>query len=240
MTAFDSQQIRNGLLRALPAGDLERLAPHLEPVELPFRMSLQIADAPVDAVYFPQSGICSVVMTSSGNRQIEVGLFGYDGVSGAFLATGVDRAPYECFVQGAGHGLRLDAGVFTAAMQQSEALRAVILRFAQVFTVQVAQTALANGQYTLEERLARWLLMCHDRADGDELIITHEFIGLMLGVRRAGVTVALQTLEGKQTIRSKRRRILVVSREKLEQAAAGSYGLPEAEYRRLIGPFRKL
>jgi hypothetical protein len=103
------------------------------------------------------------------------------------------------------------------------------------FNVQVAYTALSHGSYTIEERLARWLLMCHDRVDGDDLPLVHEFLSMMLGVRRPGVTIAVQTLEATGIIKAKRGHIIVQDRARLEEVAGGSYGVPEAEYRRLFG-----
>ena len=106
--------------------------------------------------------------------------------------------------------------------------------------IQTAHTVLAQGRAKLEERLARWLLMSHDRAEGDELPLTHEFLALMLGVRRAGVTMATHLLEGRGVIRATRGQLMVVDRKGLEEIAGGTYGVPEAEYRRLIGPFDPL
>jgi CRP-like cAMP-binding protein len=112
--------------------------------------------------------------------------------------------------------------------------------YVQAFMSQTAQTALTNGRAKLEERLARWILMAHDRTDGDTLDLTHEFLALMLGVRRPGVTIAMHFLEGAGLIRSTRRAILIVDRDGLEQHADGSYGVPEAEYERLLGvPLKK-
>jgi CRP-like cAMP-binding protein len=112
-----------------------------------------------------------------------------------------------------------------------------LLGYVEAFQVQVAHTALSHGSYTLEERLARWLLMCHDRLDGDDLPLVHEFLSLMLGVQRSGVTLALHMLEAGDMIRAKRGLITITDRGKLEDVAGGSYGVPEAEYRRLIGAF---
>jgi CRP-like cAMP-binding protein len=117
-------------------------------------------------------------------------------------------------------------------------VRALLLRYAHVFMVQVAATALADGRYSIEQRLARWLLMCHDR-NGDDLALTHEFLALMLGVRRPGVTESLHILEGERMIKAQRGLITILDRQKLEARAGDSYGTPEAEYERLIGPFRR-
>jgi hypothetical protein len=119
-------------------------------------------------------------------------------------------------------------------MSDSPELRNVLLRYSQAFMIQTAHTALANGRAKLEERLARWLLMAHDRVNGDEVPLVHEFLALMLGVRRAGVTVALHMLEGQALIRASRGKIVVLDRQGLEEAANGLYGVPEREYERLM------
>ncbi|MBC8037408.1 MAG: winged helix-turn-helix domain-containing protein, partial [Rhizobiales bacterium] len=115
----------------------------------------------------------------------------------------------------------------------------LLLRFIHNFTVQTAHSALANGHHTIEERLARWLLMCHDRVGANEFEMTHQFLAIMLAVRRSGVTEALNILEGKSIIQSTRGRIEILSRSRLERAAGGSYGVPEEDYERLISPMRQ-
>jgi CRP-like cAMP-binding protein len=123
---------------------------------------------------------------------------------------------------------------FRAAMDNSDTLQPALLKFVQAFMVQTAYTATANGRATLTERLARWLVMAHDRVEGDDLPLTHDFLSLMLGVRRAGVTTTLHDLASKGLIGSKRGMITVVDREGLEEVAGGYYGVPEAEWQRLM------
>jgi CRP-like cAMP-binding protein len=229
--------IRNRLLRTLSADDLSRLQRHLEPVPLRRGDVMTEPNQPIEQVYFPEDAISSVVATTRGGRRIEVGIFGREGMSGTPLLLGSDRTPHECFAQVPGSALRIGADDLTRAIRQSPSLHQLLLRYVEAFNVQVAHTALSHGSYTLEERLARWLLMCHDRLDGDDLPLVHEFLALMLGVRRSGVTVAVQTLEGAGMIKARRGVIRVLNRETLEEAAGGSYGVPEAEYRRLIGEF---
>jgi CRP-like cAMP-binding protein len=133
-----------------------------------------------------------------------------------------------------GEAYRIEATRLRDAVEGRPSLYLHLLRFVQAFTVQVAQTALSNGSYSLEERLARWLLMCHDRVDGDVLSTTHEFLSIMLDVRRPGVTEALHILEGAHMIRAERGLVTVLDRAKLEQVAGESYGVAEAEYARLM------
>jgi CRP-like cAMP-binding protein len=132
--------------------------------------------------------------------------------------------------------LRMSADRFIAAIETSATLRQVMLRYVKTLLVQVGQCAVANARELLEARLARWLLMCHDRVDGDEIAVTHKFLSVMIAAQRSGVTLALHILEGAGTIRSRRGIVVIQDRGKLEEMAGSSYGVDEAEYRRLIGP----
>ena len=137
-----------------------------------------------------------------------------------------------CRVSGSGH--RVTAELLRQGIEQSPALHTSLLRCAHAFNVQTAQTAVANGRHKIEERLARWLLMAQDRGDGDELRITHEFLGLMLAVRRPGVTIALNLLEARGLIRARRGTVRIVDREGLMESSNGAYGVPEAEFRQAV------
>ena len=227
--------IRNRLLATLPPADFSLLEPQLECVPLPVGTRLVEPHTPIEHVYFLEQGIASVVASTPQGRRIEAGIIGREGLTGIPVLLGLDRTSHECFIQTAGEGLRIGADDLRRAMTGSPSLHQHLLRFVQAFMVQMGQTALANGSHPLEQRLARWLLMCHDRVDGDELSTTHEFLSLMLGVRRAGVTVALQALEDRGLIATKRGQVAVLDRAKLEKVAGDSYGVPEAEYSRLIG-----
>lgn len=230
-----SRPYRNRLLSAMSAGDLASLAPHLEPWEFPVRQVFEVPNRPIKHAYFIERGFASVVARGKGGRRGEVGLIGCEGVSGMPILMGNDRSPHSTYAQLAGSGHRVAAGTLRDLMQQSATLRRLLLRFAHVFMVQTAQTALANGRAKLEDRLARWLLMSHDRVDGDRIPLTHEFLSVMLGVRRPGVTVALNLLERRALLRTTRGQIHLIDRAGLKKIAADSYGVPEAEYRRLIG-----
>jgi CRP-like cAMP-binding protein len=225
----------NHLLSALSRSDFALLAGRLSPVRLELRRSLEESNKPIKHVYFPEDGIVSVVAEGTGDRQSEVGLIGREGMTGINVVMGSDRSPHLSYAQVAGHGQRMKAGDLRQAMQKSPSLRNCFLHFAQAFMVQTAHTAVANGRANIEQRLARWLLMAHDRVEGNELPLTHEFIALMLNVRRAGVTLALQRLARKGLVTAKRGKIVVRARAKLEASANGHYGIPEAEYRRLTG-----
>lgn len=226
---------RNYLLRSLSDTDLSLIKPKLERAALFVRRNLEEPDQPIREICFPEAGIISVV-AKSGERRIETGLIGYEGMTGPTVVMGDDRSPHETYVQVEGEGLIMEADDLRAAMRDSPTLRDSLLRFVQAFMIQTAHTALANGRARIDERLARWLLMAQDRVCGDKLPLTHEFLSLMLGVRRPGVTDALHRLEGEGLIRAKRSLIMVRDRAGLVEVADGSYGGPEAEYRRLLGP----
>ncbi len=224
---------QNNLLRTLDPADRAALEPHLSPVDLPLRSVLDEADAPIAHVVFPVRGVASMIASGPEGRRIEAGLFGREGMSGMALITGGDRLPTQTLMQIAGEGLRIEAGHLREAMAARPSMRAHLLGYAQVMFVQAMHTALANGHASLEARLARWLLMCDDRVEGGEVPLTHEFLAIMLGVRRAGVTVGTHLLEGKGLIRARRGRIAILDREGLEEEARGYYGVPEEEYARL-------
>ena len=235
MQVPSQRYVRNRLLAALPASDYEALKAELEPVSLTRGDVLAHPDQPFTHAIFVEVGIVSSVSRSEG-RRIEIGLMGRDGFVGVPLAMGVDRTPHESIVQVEGEGLRLPSTAFGDLLDRAPAIRRVLLVYAHLFQLQTAQTALSNGNYSLEERLARWILMCFDRVDGDEFPVTHEFLAFMLGVRRPGVTTTVHVLEGAGMIKARRSRIQILDRAKLEEAAGDSYGVAEAEYRRLIGP----
>jgi CRP-like cAMP-binding protein len=235
MAASAEVFVRNGLLATLSPENLICLELQLERVPLPVSTRLVEPNTPIEHVYFLVQGIASVVATTLQGRRIEAGIIGREGLTGLPVLLGMDRTPQECFIQTAGEGLRIRSDDLRQAMGASPSLQQHLLGFVQAFMIQMGQTALSNGCHSLEQRLARWLLMCHDRVDGDDLSTTHEFLSLMLGVRRAGVTIALQALEDREIIATKRGQITVLNRARLEAAAGDSYGVPEGEYARLIG-----
>jgi len=236
MTTVLPNQQSNQLLRCLSNSDLALIQPYLKPVELTFRKRLQSVNRKIKEVYFPESGLGSVVAVSGGERrQAEVGVIGRDGMTGLAIVLGTDRGPCEIFMQVEGVGQCISADDLREAFDKSATLHRCLLHFAHVFGVQNSYTALANAHGTVEERCSRWLLMSHDRLESDELHLTHDFLALMLGVRRAGVTIALGHLEGRGLISTARGAVTVVDRDGLEESANGLYGVPEAEFERLFG-----
>src|SRR5580704_14863761 len=226
---------RNRLLAVLSHADRDLLAPCLEVAGLDARQILETPRDPISHVYFVESGLVSVVGATEPDHRIEVGMVGYEGMTGLGIVLGDDRSANETMVQSAGSAMRISTALLREMMAASRSLTATLLRYVNVFMVQGSQTALANGRGRLDERLARWLLMWHDRMERDTLTITHEFLALLLGVRRPGVTDALHVLEGKGLIRTTRSRVHIRDRSGLQLAANGFYGMPEAEYDRAIG-----
>jgi CRP-like cAMP-binding protein len=217
-----SRDSANRVLSSLSRNDYALLEPHLEPVELPLRKLLEARKKRVDHVYFLDSGLASVV--ANGGHAIEVGMIGREGMTGISVVMGSDARPiHETYMQIAGAGRILKATHLREAIGASVALHKVLLQAAHAFMVQTAQTALSNGRSKIEERLARWLLMASDRVDGPELRLTHEFLALMLGVRRSGVTVALQGLERLGLISHRRSVITILDRDTLVVGSNGTY-----------------
>jgi CRP-like cAMP-binding protein len=222
-TPADERLFLNEVLLSLTQSDLDLLTPGLQRVNLPLRKQLEVKNRRIEHVYFFDRGLASVVTNGSGHSEIEIGIIGREGVTGLAVIMGGDRSPHETYVQLAGSGHRLAVPLLRNAMAQSASLHQRLLTVGYAFTVQTAQTAMANGCHKIEERLARWLLMAHDRVDGDDLSLTHEFLARMLGVRRPGVTVALKGLEMSGLIKAKRGGILIIDRTGLEESSNGAY-----------------
>lgn len=225
----------NQVLARLSDSDLALLQPHLEPVELGFRQSIEKPGKAIPCVIFPDEGIVSVVANGQKGSEVEVGIIGFDSMTAQSVVMGTDRSPNSTYVQVAGRGRRMKIDVFRSAIAGSATLHRSLLAVVQSFIIQASSTALANGRSTVAARLARWLLMAHDRVDGDAIPLTHEFLAVMLGVRRAGVTTALSDLDARGCIAAKRGSVVVRNRKELVALARGIYGVAEAEQERLTG-----
>ena len=177
----------------------------------------------------------SVLAAGTHNRSAEVGLIGNEGMTGLTVVLGGGRSPNATYVQIEGRALRISARELRKAMAQSASMHALFLKYAQTFLIQTSQAAAANGRARIDARLARWILMAHDRIGRNSLPLTHRLLAVMLGVRRASVTETVNRLAGEGLIRAARGEIVVLDRRGIEQRAGGYYGIPEAEYRRLIG-----
>lgn len=232
---IDRAKIRNKLLSVITQDAFGALKPHLVRVDLPRAHVLIETNVPARDVCFIESGLASVVATSSDGEHVEVGHVGHDGLAGHHVLLKTDRTPSRTFMQVEGHGLSISIDAMTEILENFPAASDILLRYVHCCETQLAQSSLANARYNVSERLARCLLMVHDRMDSDHLPLTHEFLALMIGVRRSGVTNELHVLEGMHVIRATRGNVEIRDRPRLRDLAGGSYGVPEREYRRLIG-----
>jgi CRP-like cAMP-binding protein len=224
----------NGILRRLPRADYLQIEPFFEPVKLELRQELITPGVAISHVWFPESGICSVIAATGGSEAIEVGMVGMEGMTDHLTKAG-DISLLKSIVQMPGTALRVPSDKYIGWLKGSPTALEVVLRYQQTMIVQISYTALSHGSFNIEERLARWLLMSFDRSNGEDLPLVHEFIASMLAVRRSGVTTAMHVLEGHHAIRATRGSIQLRDRAILEQLAQGSYGDPEREYERLMG-----
>lgn len=225
----------NQLLQVLSAKDAGLLRSALEPVALDVGGVLYAPGQTIRHVYFVESGLVSIVGANKSRRRMEVGMVGFEGMTSVETVLGGTFAAHEALVQSAGTALRVSSAALRDATTESRSLHDVLLRFANAFMVQASHAAIAAGRGRIDERLSRGLLMWQDRIRDSELFVTHEFLALLMGVRRQGVTVALHELEGKRLIRSVRNRVRILDRAGLERTANGFYGAPEDEYWRLFG-----
>jgi CRP-like cAMP-binding protein len=225
----------NRLLGLLREEDRTRLYRHLEPVVLEYRRPLYDANQPVEFVYFIESGVGSLVLTMANGQAAEVGTIGNEGFVGLPVLLGDDRTPTSVYIQVPGAGLRIRAEVFREELERSGPMRATMHRYAHAFFNQVAQSAACRDFHSLEQRCCRWLLMTHDRMRSDEFLLTQEFLAMMLGVRRAGVSVAAGKLRGDGVIRYRRGNVTVVDRRSLEDRACECYSTSKREFDRLLG-----
>jgi CRP-like cAMP-binding protein len=235
MRSSSRKASQNRLLNSLSAADLGLLLPKLVPLALPVHQVLEAPNKRIDDIYFIDSGFASVVAIQGKQVKAEVGLIGREGMTGLPVVLGNHLSAQSTYIQAPGSGRRIDAIVLRKAMNNSPSLRTSLLKYVHAFMIQTTHTAVANACAKLDQRLARWILMADDRVDGSSLPLTHEFLSLMLGVRRAGVTEALHALESKGLISSSRGAILVRNRKGIERSAGGTYGVPEKELRRLMG-----
>jgi len=220
----------NQLLAQLPSASRSRLEALGQVVEL--RLSEIVGDAgnPTAFVLFPMDGFISLLAQVDTGHAIEVGLVGREGMLGIQLALGVATEPLRALVQGPGRALRLSTTVFRRELRADPALRATIDRYVYVLFVQNARAAACLRFHRIEQRLARWLLMSHDRAGEDRFRVTHEFLAYMLGVRRVGVTVAAGAFQRRNLITYDRGEMTIVDRIGLESAACSCYARDRAAY----------
>ncbi len=225
----------NRLLGLLAPRDYASLRSHLEPVPLEYRKSLYQADKKIEFVYFIESGVGSLVNTMVNGQAAEVGTIGNEGLVGVPLVLGDERAPTSVYIQVPGAGLRMRAAHFKAELKRSPAMQAVMLRYVHALFNQVAQSAACNHFHALEQRCCRWLLMTRDRMQSDEFLLTQEFLAMMLGVQRPGVSIAAGGLQRAGLITYKRGHVTILDGRGLEQRSCECYQVSKKEFDRLLG-----
>jgi len=213
----------NRLLEGLPPKERDRILGRCETVELEFGTTLCESGSPYRHVYFPVHGFISTVATLVNHQPLEIRLIGDEGVLGATLALGVDTVPLRAVVQGSGAAWRMAAGPFKRSLRESPALLRVLRRYLYVLLAQLTQSNGCNRFHEVEPRLARWLLLTHDRAHSDHFHLTHDFLADMLGVRRSGITIAAGELQKRELIRYVRGEIQVLDRKGLEARSCECY-----------------
>jgi CRP-like cAMP-binding protein len=232
---LETKETSNRLLAALPPEELDRLLPEMETVPLEARQELYVEGQPIRHVWFPHSGVLSMLNRVSEGSMLEIATIGNEGFVGVQVLLGVDTMPSIGFVQIAGAASRMEIGAFRAALGTNPALNALLLRYTLALLNQVAQKAACNRAHPIEERCARWLLTTHDRVNGDkDFQLTQEFLAEMLGVRRASVSVAEAMLQRAGLIRYTHGTMSIMDREGLEAAACSCYALLRAEFGRLL------
>lgn len=224
----------NAILAALAPGDLAAISNKLEIGSYSPWDVMSEAHEPASHVYFPLTCVCSIINTVAGGSTVEVGTVGNEGFVGVAVYLGAGSTPNKTIVQVPGYMARLSTGDFVKLLERSDAMRKLLDRFTLAFLSQVSQTAACNRAHTIDERCARWLLMTHDRVGMDTFALTHEFLAFMLGVRRAGVTVAAGILQKAGLISYKRGKVSIVDRAGLEAASCDCYQVVRSEFKKLM------
>jgi CRP-like cAMP-binding protein len=225
--------INNRILSVLTTEERERLLPHLEKVELRLGDVLSESQELIQYAYFPQGGTISVITVMADGGEVEVGVIGNEGMYGLPLVLGTNSSPLRAIVQLPGMAVRMKADVLKEEAARCGTLQQALLRYGQAFFIQTAQTAACNRLHPLDGRFARWLFDCQDRAKSDELPLTHEFMATMLGVRRAGVSVAANKLREDGLINYTRGIVTIINRDGLEACSCECYEIVKREFDRL-------
>jgi CRP-like cAMP-binding protein len=226
---------RNRLLTALPRADHDRLRPELEHISSASKDIIYDVGQPIPHVYFPLSGMFSLLIVMADGSEVEVGMAGNEGMIGTPVFLGADRSPAKAVCQVPGGALRMKAEVFTGEVRRLGPLHDLMQRYTQAVVNQISQSVACNHRHSVEERLCRWLLMTHDRVGADEFPLTQEFLAQMLGVRRPSVTVVACSLQKDGLIQYHRGRMTVLNRKRLEEGACECYGVVKKEFDRLLG-----
>ncbi|CAN5859594.1 Crp/Fnr family transcriptional regulator [soil metagenome] len=226
---------KNFLLAALSADEFALIEPMLAPVSFNLGDSLYEFGEKMDYVYFPTTVIISMLYIMENGATAEIGIVGNDGLLGIALFMGGETTTSRAIVQSAGNAFRMKAKDMKEEFAKGGVFQELLLRYTQALLTQISQTAVCNRLHPIEQQLCRWLLLSHDRLDSDKLVMTHDLISNMLGVRREGITLAAQKLAKRKLIINKRGTITVIDRQGLEVAACECYAVVNSEYNRLLG-----
>ena len=226
---------KNFLLKSLPQDELKRVLSHLRPVDLPLGKVLYESGDKLDHAYFPTTAIVSLLYIMENGGTAEIGVVGNDGILGIALFMGGGTQPNRAVIQSAGKALKISAKDLLTEFTLAHKFQNILLRYTQALMTQISQTAVCNRLHTVEQQLCRWLLLSHDRLDSDKLVMTHDLISNMLGVRREGVTLAAQKLVARKLIKSLRGTMTIIDRQGLESAVCECYEVVNNEYNRLLG-----
>lgn len=227
--------VTNRLLTALPREEYERLLPHLETVSLDLKKIIYQPNEPIEYVYFPNSGLISMVALMEDGAVVEVGTVGSEGMAGVPIVLGSDQIPTQAIVQIAGDGLRMKVAVFKREVLSGGPFHILLQRYTQALFNLVAQSVACNSQHSIEQRCCRWLLMSQDRVGSDQFLLTQEFFAQMLGVRRASVSVVAAILQKAGFISYTRGKMKILDREGLESGSCECYAVVKREFERLLG-----
>lgn len=226
---------KNYLLASLPQKELARVVSHLEPVDLPLGKVLYESGDKLSHAYFPTTAIVSLLYIMENGGTAEIGVVGNDGILGIALFMGGNTQPNRAIIQSQGKAFKISAKDLLAEFSLGAKFQNILLRYTQALMTQISQTAVCNRLHTVEEQLCRWLLLSHDRLNSDKLVMTHDLISNMLGVRREGVTLAAQKLVARKLIKSVRGTMTIIDRQGLENAVCECYKVVNDEYNRLLG-----
>ncbi|MBK8465085.1 MAG: Crp/Fnr family transcriptional regulator [Chloracidobacterium sp.] len=227
--------LKNHLLAALPADEFSRITPHLKPISLKLGQVLHESGDRMDYVYFPTTAIMSLLYIMQNGATAEIGVVGNDGILGIELFMGGETTTNRAIIQSAGEAFKMDTKSMKEEFTLGGVFQKILLRYTQALMAQISQTAVCNRLHSVDQQLCRWLLLSHDRLDTDKLVMTHDLISNMLGVRREGVTLAAQKLSQRGLIKNVRGSITVLDRKGLEKAVCECYAVVNTEYIRLLG-----
>ncbi|WP_210246259.1 Crp/Fnr family transcriptional regulator [Aureimonas fodinaquatilis] len=231
----DLCNVQNRLLRSLSDDEFQLLRAFFEPVKLKVNDLLVQRLSPIRHLHFIEDGMASIVSAPERSRCVQVSCVGREGMTGIPVLLDLTLTPLETFVQVSGTAFRIPADAMRGAIDASPSLHRKLLKYSYTATLQTVEAAHSFSHNTVAERLARWLLLAHDRANSDDIFLTHTVLASMIGARRAGVTDAVAILEGEGMIKAMRGHIIVLDRDALIVRTAGCYGSSEAEYARTIG-----